>query len=46
VNAAFLLGTKFVTMFLCWFCAIFISPIGLLYIYFKNSKAASQPTGV
>jgi len=37
-NAMFMLIFKFITMFLCWAFAIFIAPVGLLYLYYVNSK--------
>ncbi|MCL1860244.1 MAG: hypothetical protein FWG52_01740 [Proteobacteria bacterium] len=37
-NAIVMLITKFITMFLCWGFAIFIAPIGLLYLYFYHSR--------
>lgn len=40
VNAIFVLIVKITTMFLCWFLAIFIAPVGLLYLYFRNSRIA------
>ena len=43
VNALIMLFVKFITMMLCWLVAIFIAPIGLLYLYFHHSKRmASQ----
>ncbi|WP_253306915.1 hypothetical protein [unidentified bacterial endosymbiont] len=38
VNAIFMLIVKIFTMLLCWSFAIFISPIGLLYLYYHHSK--------
>ncbi|WP_232279896.1 hypothetical protein [Shewanella denitrificans] len=38
VNAIFMLVVKLLTIALCWCLAIFIAPIGLLYLYFRNSK--------
>jgi len=32
------MGVKLFTMLLCWFCAIFIAPIGLIYLYFHHTK--------
>lgn len=40
VNAIFLLISKIVTMLFCWWLAVFIAPIGLVYLYFHHSKAA------
>jgi hypothetical protein len=31
---------KYLTMGLCWAAAIFIAPIGLIYLYFHHSKSA------
>lgn len=39
VNAFVMLITKFVTMMLCWFLAIFIAPVGLAYLFYVHSKA-------
>lgn len=41
VNALLMLIVKFITMMLCWAFAIFIAPIGLLYLYFYHSKRAA-----
>jgi len=30
--------TKIMTMCLCWSAAIFIAPVGLIYLYFYHSK--------
>ena len=38
VNAFFMLLVKFFTMAICWSWAIFIAPIGLLYLYFYHSQ--------
>jgi hypothetical protein len=37
-NAIVFLGWKIFTMIMCWACAIFIAPIGLLFIYFYQRK--------
>lgn len=44
VNAIVLLVVKFFTMAVCWVCALFIAPVGLIYLYFHHSKSenASQ----
>lgn len=42
VNAILMLVVKFFTMVLCWAFAIFIAPIGLLYLYFYHSKIERQ----
>jgi len=39
VNAFLMLSVKFITMFLCWGFAIFIAPLGLLFIYFYQKKS-------
>lgn len=36
--AIVMMGMKIITMFLCWGFAIFIAPIGLLYLYFHHTK--------
>lgn len=38
VNALLMLSVKFITMFICWFLAIFIAPLGLLYLYWHHSR--------
>ncbi|KAF0803388.1 hypothetical protein A6D6_03727 [Alcanivorax xiamenensis] len=38
VNAFLLLFFKLVTMMFCWFLAIFIAPIGLIYLYIHHSR--------
>jgi hypothetical protein len=38
LNALVMLFFKFMTMALCWVFAIFVAPIGLLYLYFYHSK--------
>ncbi|AOK11005.1 hypothetical protein [Burkholderia vietnamiensis] len=32
---------KWMTMALCWSCAIFIAPVGLLYLYVRNSRQSA-----
>lgn len=39
VNAIMMLFAKFTTMLICWAFAIFIAPIGLVYLYFRHSRA-------
>ncbi|MDT4290519.1 hypothetical protein RO575_13205 [Methylomonas sp. MO1] len=39
VNALMLLFVKIFTMLICWACAIFIAPVGLIYLFVRNSKA-------
>jgi hypothetical protein len=41
VNAILMLIFKIFTMLLCWAFAIFVAPIGLAYLYYHHSKAAS-----
>lgn len=41
VNALLMLAAKVFTMFLCWFLAIFIAPLGLLYLYWFHSREPS-----
>ena len=38
VNAWLMLMVKFVTMFCCWLFALFIAPVGLLYLFVRNSR--------
>ena len=42
VNAFLMLFVKTITMLLCWAFAIFIAPVGLIYLYFHHSKAEQQ----
>ncbi|NDP49562.1 MAG: hypothetical protein GZ085_14480 [Sulfuriferula multivorans] len=37
VNALWLLAIKLLTMLVCWVMAIFIAPIGLVYLYLHHS---------
>ncbi|AJW47354.1 Acyltransferase [Ralstonia mannitolilytica] len=39
VNAIVMLFAKFSTMLICWAFAIFIAPIGLVYLYLRHSRA-------
>lgn len=41
VNAMFLLISKFITMLMCWAFAIFVAPLGMLYLYYYHSKHAT-----
>ncbi|MBF0803445.1 MULTISPECIES: hypothetical protein [unclassified Neisseria] len=38
VNALLMLLVKIFTMLLCWMFAVFIAPIGLIYLYFYHSR--------
>lgn len=38
VNALVMLFVKYLTMGLCWSFALFIAPLGLIYLYFHHSK--------
>ena len=42
VNALLMLFIKVMTMFICWFLAIFIAPLGLLYLYWHHSRQPSN----
>ncbi len=44
VNGFILLVTKLITMSICWFFAIFIAPIGLVYLYFYQGKQNQLPS--
>ena len=39
VNAIVMLFAKIMTMFICWVAAIFVAPVGLAFIYYKNTRA-------
>ncbi|CED61989.1 putative uncharacterized FRG domain protein [Moritella viscosa] len=41
VNTILMLFVKFITMAICWSTAILISPLGLAYIYFRNTREAN-----
>lgn len=36
-----MLFVKLMSMALCWGAAVFIAPIGLLYLYFRHGRAAN-----
>lgn len=38
-NAILILGVKLITMMICWSMAIFIAPIGLVYLYYHHNKS-------
>jgi len=38
VNALLMLIVKAFTMTICWTMAVFIAPVGLIYLYFCHSK--------
>lgn len=42
VNSLFMLLVKFTTMFLCWNLAIFIAPLGLIFIYLYQRKEKKE----
>lgn len=42
VNAVLMLFVKLITMLVCWTFAIFIAPVGLIYLYVHHSRAARQ----
>lgn len=39
INSIFFLLIKMFTMLICWNFAIFIAPIGLIYLYWHHSRA-------
>lgn len=41
VNAIFMLLVKMVTMLACYMLAVFIAPVGLLYLYFYHGRSDS-----
>ncbi|WP_256857306.1 hypothetical protein [Xanthomonas axonopodis] len=42
VNAILMLFVKLMTMAICWSFAIFIAPIGLLYLYVHHSQRSAS----
>ena len=42
VNAVLMLAVKVFTMVMCWSFAIFVAPLGLAYLYWRNSRQISQ----
>ncbi|WP_341522196.1 hypothetical protein AABC73_01750 [Pseudomonas sp. G.S.17] len=38
VNAALMLTVKAITMSACWSFAIFVAPVGLAFLYWRNSR--------
>ena len=42
VNALWLLAVKMFTMLMCWWFAIFITPVGLIFIYFYQKKLSKD----
>ena len=42
VNAILMLFFKALTMLMCWAFAIFIAPVGLIYLYVHHSRAARR----
>lgn len=40
-NAALVLFVKLLTMTICWCFAIFLAPLGLLYLYIQHSRSAN-----
>ena len=41
-SALFMLAVKLFMMVVCFFCAIVIAPVGLVYLYFYHTKQAQQ----
>lgn len=39
VNAIFMLFVKIFTMVCCWSLALFMAPLGLIYLYYLHSRA-------
>ncbi|QBZ90773.1 hypothetical protein EPZ47_19305 [Pseudomonas viciae] len=42
VNALFMLIVKVFTMAMCWSFAIFVAPVGLAYLFWRNSRSAVE----
>lgn len=38
VNGLLMMFVKVMTMCVCWFMAIFIAPLGLAYLYWRNTR--------
>lgn len=38
VNTLVLVVSKLITMLVCWSAAIFIAPVGLIYLFYRNQK--------
>ena len=41
-SALFMLAVKFLMMVVCFLGAVFIAPVGLIYLYFYHTKQAQQ----
>jgi hypothetical protein len=41
VNAIMMLVVKIMTMFICWYLAVLIAPVGLAYLLFRNRHGAA-----
>lgn len=41
-NAATFVIAKYLTIMTCWAFAIFIAPVGLIFLYFRNSKRSAM----
>ncbi|CAI8721050.1 hypothetical protein [Pseudomonas brassicacearum] len=42
VNALFMLMVKAFTMAMCWSFAIFVAPVGLAYLFWRNSRSVVE----
>ncbi|MHC6225508.1 hypothetical protein ACYU03_12160 [Pseudomonas sp. X10] len=42
VNALLMLFVKLMSMAMCWSFAIFIAPVGLAYLFWRNSRPSSN----
>lgn len=42
VNTGVLLLAKFITMFACWLFAPYVAPVGLIYLYVRNSRDSAD----
>lgn len=42
VNALLMLIAKFISMAICWCFAVFIAPVGLAYLYFRQGNNSNQ----
>jgi hypothetical protein len=41
-NASTFVIAKYLTIMLCWAFAIFIAPLGLIYLFFRNGKRSAM----
>lgn len=42
VNGLVMMFVKVMTMCMCWFMAVFIAPVGLAFLYWRNTRQAAN----